>query len=563
MARRQRQKRLRHRKPHRVGRRHDGGFGHGRMLDQDAFELERADAIVGRFEDIVGAADIGQVAVVVDRSDVAGAIDRAVHRADAAVVGLIALHQSGRPRLQHQADLAFLLLFAVHIEQCHPIARQRPAHRARLHGLARRIADERRGFGLAVTVADGDAPRRLDPFDDFRIERLAGADQFAHGHLPGAQILLDQHAPHRRRRAERGDAAARDGVEQPLGVEAALIDDEDRRLRAPRREEAAPGMLGPAGRRNIEMDVAGFQPDPVDGRQMADRIALVAVQHEFWRRRGARREIKQHRIVRPRLAVGRELRGCLVGFLVSHPARHGAADGDPRIVARQVGEFGGDVGTGDDVADAAAGKAIGEIVAGEQHGRRHDHGAELHRRQHAFPQRHDIAEHQQDAVAAADAEAAQRIGDAVRALAQLGEGELGLARILVDQPQRRLPIAARHRIEIIERPVEAVELRPAEIAVGGRVILAMAQQKFARREEGCRIVRAHVISRDPASRMKLLRAVSAYLRGSCNPRRAPYAEAAAQSLCRSSTADAKCARRSRWSAGRNDNPRRSPATWCG
>src|SRR6202030_2612330 len=128
---------------------------------------------------------------------------------------------------------------------------------------------------------------------------------------------------------------------------------------------------------------------------------------------------------------------------------------------------------------------------------------------------------------------------------------------------RRLRIVARHRIEVIERPVEAVELRPAEIAVGGRVVLAMAQQKFARREERCRIVRAHVISRDPARRMILCHAVSARLQESYNPRLAPYAEAAAQSPCRSSDADPKCARRSRWSAGRNDSPRRSPATWCG
>ncbi len=68
-------KRLRHRKPQRVGRRHHGGLGHCRVLDQYALELERADAIVGGFKDVIGAADIGQVAVVVDARDVAGAID--------------------------------------------------------------------------------------------------------------------------------------------------------------------------------------------------------------------------------------------------------------------------------------------------------------------------------------------------------------------------------------------------------------------------------------------------------------------------------------------------------
>ena len=73
---------LRHRQPHRVGRGHHGGLGDGRVLDQHALQLERADAVVGRFEHVVGAADIGQVAVGVAAGDVAGAVDLAVDRRD-------------------------------------------------------------------------------------------------------------------------------------------------------------------------------------------------------------------------------------------------------------------------------------------------------------------------------------------------------------------------------------------------------------------------------------------------------------------------------------------------
>ena len=95
-------------------------------------------------------------------------------------------------------------------------------------------------------------------------------------------------------------------------VEAPLIDDENRGLRVPRREETAPGMLGPARRRDVEMHVARPQPEPIHRRQVADRIALMAVQHELRRRRGAGGEIEQHRIVRPRLAVRRKIRGRLI-----------------------------------------------------------------------------------------------------------------------------------------------------------------------------------------------------------------------------------------------------------
>ena len=50
--------------------------------------------------------------------------------------------------------------------------------------------------------------------------------------------------------------------------------------------------------------------------------------------------------------------------------------------------------------------------------------------------------------------------------------------------------------------------------------------------------------------------------GSCIRRRGSCAAAAAKSPCRSWNAGARCARRSRWSAGRSDSPTRSPAASC-
>ena len=235
------------------------------------------------------------------------------------------------------------------------------------------------------------------------------------------------------------------------------------------------------------MHVAGTQAEPIHGRQMPDRIALMTVQHELGRRRGAGGEIKKERIVGAGFAVGRELRRRVVAFFVRHPAGRRAADGDACVIAGQLGEFRRDVGGGDDVAHAAAREAVGKVVAREQHGRRHDHRAELHRRQHAFPERGDIAEHEQNTVAAAHAESAQRVGDAVRTFAQLRKGELGLARILVGEPQRRALVATCHAVEIIERPVEAVELRPLEIAVSGGIVLAMADEEITRREKRRRV----------------------------------------------------------------------------
>ena len=150
------------------------------MLDHHAFQLERADAVVRRLEHVVIAADVKVIAVGVAESNVAGVVIAVAHGIGGfGLVALVAQHQALRRLGQVDADFAFVRRLAVDVEQLDPVARQRPAHGAGLDRLARRIADLGRGFGLAEAVAYGQAPGALNLFDDFRVERLAGADQFA------------------------------------------------------------------------------------------------------------------------------------------------------------------------------------------------------------------------------------------------------------------------------------------------------------------------------------------------------------------------------------------------
>ena len=72
-------------------------------------------------------------------------------------------------------------------------------------------------------------------------------------------------------------------------VEARLVGDEHRRAGVPGGEEAAIGVLRPAGRRNVQVHVAGLQAEPVHRDQVADRIALVAVLAPAWAARWCRR----------------------------------------------------------------------------------------------------------------------------------------------------------------------------------------------------------------------------------------------------------------------------------
>ena len=393
------------------------------MLDQGAFELEWADPVIGRFENVVGAADIGQVAVFIDGGDIAGMINiisspcRWIAILILIALTLIALHQSGRPRPQSKTDFPLLDERTVRTAERDAIARQRPAHRAGLYFLARCIADQGCRLGLSVTVADSDAPGTLDPLDHLRIKRFAGADQFSNVDRPGGQIFLNQYPPHCRWRAKCCDATAHNRIEKAARAKAPLIENKHRGLGVPWREETAPCMFSPARRRDIEMQIARTKPEPVHCRQMPDGVALMTVQYEFWPRRRSGGEIKQKGIIRARLTLRSKARRRSVALFERSPALQLLADNNPRIIARQVGEFRCRFRIGDHVPNLSAREAVAKIVARQQRGCRHDHGAKLHRGQHAFPERRHIAEHEKYAIAPTYTDFAQRIGDLVRSLA--------------------------------------------------------------------------------------------------------------------------------------------------
>ena len=456
------------------------------MLDQHAFQLEGADAVVGRLEHVVGAAHVGDVAVGVARGDVARVVRGVAHRFGGALGAVdVAVHQAQRPGRERQADLALVAGLPVHVHQHHLVAGQGPAHRSGLDRLARRVAHLRRRLGLAVAVAQVQAPGRAHAVDDLGVERLAGADHLAQLQPPavGGQVFLDQHAPHGGRCAQRRDAVRGQHLQQRLRLEALVVGDEDAGARVPRREEAAPRVLGPARRGDVQVHVAGLQPQPVHGGQMPDRIALVRVQHQLGLGRGARGEIEQQRIGGLGHAVRREGVGVAVDR-IGDAAGHGAADGDARAARAHLRELVRAARRRDRELHLPALHAVLHVLRRQQRGGRDHHGAELHGGQHDLPQRHLVAHHQQDAVPAAHTLRAQEVGGPVGARGHRAEGELALAAVLLDDPQRRGVVAGGQRVEPVEGPVEFVQLRPAEVAVGGGVVGAVRQQELAGAHEG-------------------------------------------------------------------------------
>jgi len=149
------------------------------VFDQRAFQFERADAVIGGFEHVVGAADIGVVTIGIAPGDVAGAIGVRAERRERTVVALVPAHQPGRRRIECDAHFAFLDIAPVLVQQANAVAGRFLPHRAGLHDLSGIAADLQRGFGLAVALPDRFSPDLTDMADHFGIERLARRAQFA------------------------------------------------------------------------------------------------------------------------------------------------------------------------------------------------------------------------------------------------------------------------------------------------------------------------------------------------------------------------------------------------
>ncbi len=237
------------------------------------------------------------------------------------------------------------------------------------------------------------------------------------------------------------------------------------------------------------MHVERPKPEAVHGREMADRIARVAVDDELRPRRGARGEIDQHRIV----GVGRTVRG--EARIDMHergerpPAVGGGADGDAHGALARAGEFRRVLGVRHDELRPAALDAVGDVRLAKLRGRGDEHEAELDRGEDGHPEFRGRAEHHQEPVAALGAGAAQAIGEARRGQRKVGEAARLDGRADDFQREVLAMLAGRKLgVEPVERPVEGLGPRPDELGLGGHVAVVEREQQIARLAEGRRIV---------------------------------------------------------------------------
>src|SRR5882757_8187711 len=156
------------------------------------------------------------------------------------------------------------------------------AHRPALHPLPGRNSDLRSRFRLAIAVADDEPPCRLDPLDDFRIQGFPRADHLPQLRAAGREVLLYEHSPDGGRSAKRCDRIFLEDLKNRLRAKARQVCSHNAGLGVPRGEERAPGMLCPARRGDVEMQVSRLAAYPVHRRQAANGVAYVGVHDELW-----------------------------------------------------------------------------------------------------------------------------------------------------------------------------------------------------------------------------------------------------------------------------------------
>jgi len=130
-----------------------------------------------------------------------------------------------------------------------------------------------------------------------------------------------------------------------------------------------------------------------------------------------------------------------------------------------------------------AAAAVLEVSGGEQCRRRYHDDAKLDRGEQRLPERHLVAEHQQQGIAPSGAEVAEEVCDAIRCGRQFREGADRLGSIFFDNVQCGTIVAGGDRIEIVQRPVEVLLNRPFEAADGCVVVGPVLQKEIAPGEE--------------------------------------------------------------------------------
>ena len=151
-----------------------------------------------------------------------------------------------------------------------------------------------------------------------------------------------------------------------------------------------------------------------------------------------------------------------------------------------AGELGQVLGAGHGPRGAGARHAVLEVPGGHLRGGGHHDHPQLDAGEHELPQLHLVVQHQDEAVAAAQALRGEPVRHPAGGRGELGEGAFGAAPVVLGDDQRRHVRAGRvlgQAVEPVEAEVEVLEAGPLELGAGALIVgLALDQQVAGRAE---------------------------------------------------------------------------------
>ena len=407
----------------RVGDSGDGALQHGRVHHEDALDLERTYAVAAGLDDVVVAADVPVVAVLVAVGGVAGVVHSIVPRLVRQLLAVVvAAEQSRRVAVltanDDLADLAHRNGVPVGVHQIHVVKGRGLAHASGLGDHAGDVREDRGGFRLTESLHQLYAGVFIPLVEHLGVQRLAcyGAVLQA-GQVVFADALLDEEPEHCRGSAECGYPVLLHYLQHVLGNELVEVIHENAGAHCHLTVQLAPRRFSPAGVADGEVYSVGVHVLPVlCGLDMRQTVGVVV--HDHLRvAGGAGGEVQQVEFVR---AGGDSLHGVgvlhdfaveVVPALVSsvHDRLHAqvaVAQQFVRLVdvVRHLSVRGRN-----DCGHVRRLEAVLEVLCGEHVCRRNSDRAQLHQSQDSVPVLVVALEHEHYLVALLDTPAAEHV----------------------------------------------------------------------------------------------------------------------------------------------------------
>ena len=264
----------------------DGGRRDRRMAVEHALDVVRSEGAAAARDDVFGATDEREVALVVHVRDVSGQVPVAEESRLRLLRQLpVAREQGGRPAPHGEVALdPGRKLVALVVDDANVMTRHGPPEGARLDRSVGEVRDHDVRLGLAVTVGDGHAPALLEDRDDLRVEEVAGRNEPPEAGRPEAFELgvLGERTVFGRGLAEDARAEPEEQIEPLVGVERAVLED-DLGATRPRADDGVPHRERRRALGRAPDGVAAADVQPVLGLDAGREGGSVGVRDVFAR----------------------------------------------------------------------------------------------------------------------------------------------------------------------------------------------------------------------------------------------------------------------------------------